>query len=93
MIHEKIKKMIHEVVRNGGTPRTILLTPEDAKAMNIPTWTRQLFGMKCVVAANLNESKVVSDFYETVQMRTKDLSDAEIRDRAEHFAQKKVILQ
>lgn len=75
MIHEKIKKMIHDVVSAGQTPRTIILTPEDARLMNIPTWTRQLYGMKCVIAANFTESKVSTHFYESVEIKTEPESD------------------
>lgn len=66
MITEPIQKMIHEVTSSGLTPRTLLLTPDDAKLWGIPTWTKQLFGMKVVIAGNWPSSKVVPHFYDTV---------------------------
>lgn len=70
-MHEKIKRMIHDIVSVGGTPRTILLTPEDAQQMNIPLWTRQLYGMKCVIAGNIPNSMVTTAFYESVEVKNK----------------------
>jgi hypothetical protein len=65
---DKIRHMIQEVVRQGGRPGTILLTEPDAKMLGLPAWSRQLFGIKVVVAANIPESKVVTQHYESVRL-------------------------
>lgn len=71
-MEEKIKKMIHDLVQAGQTPKTILLTPEDASKMNIPLWTRNLFGMKCIIAGNIPNSMVTANLYETVEIKNSE---------------------
>lgn len=73
---DKIQEMVAVFVRETGeTPRTLLLTPDDAKALHIPFWTRQLLGMKVVIAANWQKSQVTDHVYETVIPRKADPKD------------------
>lgn len=67
-----IQKMVADVVKDGGVPRTLLLTPKDAEALNIPTWTRQFMGMKVVIASNILASQVSPHIYDTVSMKKTD---------------------
>lgn len=77
-----LRKMIQDVIAAGATPRTILLTPADAEALNIPKWTKTLLGLKVVIASNLLESKVVPHFYDTVSFKFADEeSDQKTREK------------
>jgi hypothetical protein len=61
--------MIQEVIAAGMVPRTILISKDDADQMGLPKWTRQLFGLKVVIAWNIETTKVVPHIYDTVQMK------------------------
>lgn len=74
---EQIQKMVHDVVSQGLTPRTLILTPADAKALNIPDWTRQLMGMKVVIASNFPNSHISHHIYDTVSFKQTDQRDLE----------------
>lgn len=81
MTLERIQKMVHDLVAQGKTPKTFLCTLDDCRAMNLPTWTRQLLGMKMVVAYNIEESKVVEHEYtSTVLKKNQDIIDEIERD-------------
>lgn len=57
-----------QVKESGLTPQTILLTKEDAQKLGLPNWTRQLMGLKVVIAGNIEYSKVVPNVYESVRL-------------------------
>lgn len=71
---EYLRKMVQDCARNakeGEKPRTILLTPSDAKLCGLPSWVSELWGLKVIIAHNIEESKVVTHFYNTVLMKNK----------------------
>lgn len=72
MTLDKIRHLVTQVTSKGQIPRTIVLTTADAESMGIPSWTKQLLGLKVVIASNYPESKVVPHFYETVGIRKVD---------------------
>ena len=90
MTTDKILDMIKRAIAHGMVPRTIILTPDDAKAMNIPSWTREMFGLKVVIAHNYPESVVVPHFYETTKMAKTD--EKKLAEYHEYVARKQVEL-
>lgn len=75
--------MLHDLRLQKKIPRTILLTPQDAQSLGLPKWTKQFLGMKVVIADNLEQSKIVPDFYETISFdskKNKANTDAAIRE-------------
>jgi len=73
-----LQKMVQDCAATGATPRTIVLTVDDAKALGIPMWTRQLWGLKVVIASNTPQSQVTSHIYDTVQLK-KPRADEQIQ--------------
>lgn len=63
---------------DGQQPRTILLCEADRKSLGLPLWTKNLFGLKVVIAQNYDESKVTHHIYEEVKLhrRNDDNSNA-----------------
>jgi hypothetical protein len=71
---EYLRKMVQDCARQakpGERPRTILLTPDDAKLCGLPSWVSELWGLKVIIAINILESKVVTHMFNTIQMKTK----------------------
>lgn len=72
---EKLQHLVQECKAqcvNGQEPRTIVLCESDRKSLGLPLWTKQLFGLKVVIAQNLDESKVTHHIYEEVNLKRRD---------------------
>lgn len=67
-----IRNMIQQMIAAGQKPQTIILSFNDAEKLGIPRWTRQLLGLKVVIAYNIEETKVVPHIYDTVYMKLAD---------------------
>lgn len=81
MTIEHFKKLVHDVVSSGKTPKTFLCTPDDAEKLGLPKWTRQFMGMKVVIGYNLIESKVVPhEYVSTTLKKNQDILDELERD-------------
>jgi len=61
---------------NGQQPRTIVLCEADRKSLGLPLWTKNLFGLKVVIAQNVDESKVTHHIYEEVNLKRRDNDDS-----------------
>lgn len=71
-IEDEIKRQIHELKAQHKNPMTILMPVEMARKMNLPTWTKTLFGLKLVINYNFEELKVVPHVYQTVLTKKTD---------------------
>lgn len=72
---DRVLKMISMIHESGKVPKTVVMSTADFDTLNLPTWTKQLFGLKLVIAANMPQTFVTEHEYHTTTTKKVDPYD------------------